>query len=79
MARQLTITFDDDVAEMLEEVARSKGTTIDMAANEATRRGIVTELSPFRIEGRLLEAREGVSFECIGRLTAESDDEMWRR
>jgi len=40
MARQVTITLDDDVAAELEKEARESGASLDQAAVDAMRRGL---------------------------------------
>jgi hypothetical protein len=40
MARQVTITLDDDVAAKLENEARESGASLDQAAVDAVRRGL---------------------------------------
>lgn len=83
MARQVTITLDDETAAQLEEKARKTGTPTDEAVVEAVRQWThATEVpgpEPFRVNARMLQAREGVSFECIARLLAEQDDELFRK
>lgn len=52
MARQLTITLDDDVAERLDAEARSKGAPIDQVVNEHLRRqneAAAEPRRPFRV------------------------------
>jgi hypothetical protein len=78
MARQMTITLDDDVAEKLEREARRKGEPIAVVANEKLR--AVAEdapkaRTPFRVYARDLEARPGFDFECAWKLLGDEDAE----
>ena len=82
MSQQVTITLDDDVAERLKAKAHEIGTPTADAAAEAVRTWLASDTpvdKPFHVEARLLEAREGVSFECVWRLLAEDDVERFRQ
>jgi hypothetical protein len=50
MARQLTVTLDDDVAATLDEETRRTGTSVDETVNAAVRRGLRPANVPFQIE-----------------------------
>ena len=75
MGRQITVTLDEHVARLLEEETRRSGISVDETVSEAVRE----KLEPFRIDARPLRAKEGVSFECIGRLLGESEEQSWRK
>ena len=75
MARQVTITLDDDVAEKLEQERRS-GTAVDEAVKEAVRKvlePVPVEARPFIVHARDLGARPDVNFDCAWKLLDELD------
>jgi predicted transcriptional regulator len=74
MARQMTITLDDDVAARLDETARRMGTSADEVVLEAVRQVTIENLprKPFKAYARDLVARPGIDFDCAARLL---DDE----
>jgi Ribbon-helix-helix protein, copG family len=71
MARQVTITLDDDLAAQLEEEARQSGASFDQAATEAVRRSL-TPKKKFVVRtfdmGKPL-----IDLECTGRALEEQD------
>lgn len=83
MARQVTITLDDETAEQVDAKARKTGTPIEEAVLDALRQWAHTSEDPtpvpFRVNARLLHAREGVSFECVSRLLGEQDEELLQK
>lgn len=82
MARRVTITLDEETATLLDEKARQVGREPNDAVVAAIRQWTGVDqpsATPFRIEARLLEAKEGVDFECIGRALGELDDDRFIR
>lgn len=79
MARQLTITLDDEMAEKLEEQSRRTGVTVEDAVKEAVRGRLDAqapkERKPFKVIGaRDLGALPGVNFDCPWKLIDELDE-----
>jgi hypothetical protein len=76
MARQVTITLADDVAEKLEQERRS-GTAVDEAVKEAVRKVLepapAKTSRPFVVHARDLGARPDVNFDCAWKLLDELD------
>jgi predicted transcriptional regulator len=72
MARQVTITLDDDVAEKLDREARLIGAPISEVVTQKLRQA-TAERKPFKVYARDLQARPGVDFECAARLLSEDD------
>lgn len=73
MSKRTTVTFDDDVAEKLEDEARRRGVSFRELLNDAVRRGLNPPrrppgVKPFKIRGPFARAREGVSFDNIEEL-----------
>jgi hypothetical protein len=67
MARQLTITLDEDVAEKLDAEARRKGVTIDQVVKDRLRAHDAETAQPrrpFRVRAKDLGAVPGVNFDC---------------
>ena len=83
MARQVTITLDDETAAQVDAKVRKTGTPTDEALLDVVRQWAHASEDPadepFRVNARLLQAREGVSFECIGRLMGEQDEELLQK
>jgi hypothetical protein len=75
MARQLTITLDDDVAEKLDAEARSKGAPIDQVVNDRLR-GHDAEAAQPRRPFRVRAFRMGeplIDLECTASALEELD------
>jgi hypothetical protein len=76
MARQLTITLDDDVAEKLDAEARRKGAPLSQVVNEHLRQHD-SETSqprrPFRVRAKDLGAVPGVNFDCAWSLLDDGE------
>ena len=83
MARQVTITLDDETAAQVDAKARKTGTRTDEAVLNAVRQWVQASedpgQEPFKVNARLLQAREGVSFECVSRLLGEQDEELLQK
>jgi hypothetical protein len=71
MARQVTITLDDDVAALIEDEARRTGTPLEQAVAGAVRRG-VEAATPFRIRAFSM-GEPLIDLECTGRALEELD------
>ncbi|MFL6246109.1 MAG: ribbon-helix-helix protein, CopG family [Thermoanaerobaculia bacterium] len=74
MARQVTITLDDDVAEKLDREARRIGAPITEVVTRKLRDATAEppiRREPFKVYARDLQARPGVDFECVSRLLDE--------
>lgn len=78
MARQLTITLDDETAERLEAEAQRTGASFDEIANGAMRRGLGTdsrrtfEVRPFNL------GKPTVSLDCVAE-ALEAEDAAEKR
>jgi hypothetical protein len=70
MARQVTITLDDDVAALIEEEARRNGTPLEQAVAGAVRRAMIP--SPFRVRTFSM-GKPLIDIECTGRALEELD------
>jgi hypothetical protein len=70
MARQVTITLDDDVAALMEDEARRTGTPLEQAVAGAVRRAVVP--APFRIRAFNL-GKPLIDLECTGHALEEQD------
>jgi hypothetical protein len=71
MARQVTITLDDDVAEKLEKEARQTGTSLDQAATDAMRRALT---QPKKFVVRTFDmGKPLIDLECTSRALDELD------
>lgn len=73
MPKRTTVTFDDDVVEKLEDVARQSGKPFRAVLNETIRRGLAPPrrppgLKPFKVRAQNLGARPDIDFDCISRL-----------
>jgi len=73
MPKRTTITLDDDVAAKLDEEARRRGAPFRETVNTVLRRGLNPPRRPagserFKVEGRLLRARPGITFDNIEEL-----------
>jgi hypothetical protein len=83
MARQVTITLDDETAAQLDAKARETSTPTDEVVLDAVRQWVQASEAPrpqpFKVNARLLHAREGVSFECVARLLGEQDEELFQK
>lgn len=71
MARQVTITLDDDLAAQLEEEARRTGTPLEQAVAGAVRRAVVAP-TPFRVRTFSM-GKPLIDLECTGRALEELD------
>jgi hypothetical protein len=71
MARQVTITLDDDLAAQLEEEARRTGTPLEQAVAGAVRRAVVAP-APFRVRTFNM-GKPLIDLECTGRALEELD------
>lgn len=81
MARQVTITLDDDVAEKLEREARRIGTTADEIANLALRRNLrdsQVQPAPFIVRPRHMGSLTGLDVDCTERLLNEIEGPNWK-
>jgi Ribbon-helix-helix protein, copG family len=78
MARQLTITLDDETAKKLEEQSHRAGVTVEDAVKEAVQGrvdGTTTKSGrPFKVWAKDLGARPGVNFDCPWKLLDELDE-----
>ncbi len=77
-----TVTLDPDVAAMLKETARQRGTSFKEVLNTSVRRGLETEMSaprPYRLPTRRLGARPGIDLDRALGLAAELEDAEIRR
>lgn len=77
-----TVTLDPDVAAMLKETARQRGTSFKEVLNTSVRRGLGAETSapqPYRLPTRRLGARPGVDLDRALGLAAELEDAEIRR
>jgi len=71
MARQVTITLDDDVAAELEKEARHTGASLDQAAIDAMRRGLAP---PKKFVVRTFNmGKPLIDLECTGEALDELD------
>lgn len=73
MARQITLTLDDDVMDRIERAAERSHKPLDEVANEMLRKApeavepqIVPQ--PFVVRARDMGARPGVDFTCVWKL-----------
>jgi hypothetical protein len=76
MARQLTITLDDEMMARLEEEARRTGApVVELVANKLRQRTVEpsTTRGPFQVYARDLGARSGVDFDCVSKLLHDED------
>lgn len=76
MARQVTITLDDDVAEKFGEKARRNGASLGDVVNETLRRveaETAKSQKPFEVYARDLGAKPGVNFDCAWKLLDDLD------
>jgi hypothetical protein len=71
MARQVTITLDDDVAALIEDEARRNGTPLEQAVAGAVRRAVVAP-TPFRIRTFNM-GKPLIDLECTARALDEQD------
>lgn len=71
MARQVTITLDDDVAALIEDEARRTGTPLEQAVAGAVRRAVVA-VTPFRVRAFNM-GKPLIDLECTGRALEELD------
>ena len=69
MARQVTITLDDELEAQLEAEARRTGTPLEQTVAGAVRRGVAT---PFRIRAFNM-GKPLIDLECTGRALEEQD------
>jgi hypothetical protein len=77
-----TVTLDPDVAAMLKETARQRGTSFKEVLNTSVRRGLGSETSvpqPYRLPTRRLGARPGIDLDRALGLAAELEDAEIRR
>jgi hypothetical protein len=67
--RRTTLTLEDDVAERLLEESRRTGKTFKDVVNEAIRAGLdrraSSDLPPFKVKARAMNARPGFDFDDI--------------
>jgi len=71
MARQVTITLDDEIAAQLEEEARQSGASLDQAATEAMRRSFAPRK---KFVVRTFDmGKPLIDLECTGRALEEQD------
>ena len=68
MAREMTITLDDDVAAKLENEASKIGAAPQRVANDVLRRALN---EPFEILGPFVRSRPGYSFDKVEQLLDE--------
>jgi hypothetical protein len=81
MARQVTITLDDDVAEKLDREARRIGATPDEIANLALRRNLrdsEVKAAPFTVRPRHMGSWTGLNLDCTERLLNEVEGPNWK-
>ena len=71
MARQVTITLDDELEAQLEEEARRTGTPLEQAVAGAVRRAVVAP-TPFRLRTFNM-GKPLIDLECTGRALEELD------
>jgi hypothetical protein len=78
MARQLTITLDEETAERLETEARRREQALDELASQFLRNE-VERLDAFELRGPFARSRPGVgSFDCIARVLDELEGPEWK-
>lgn len=78
MARQLTITLDDETAERLEAEARRREQALDEFASQFLRNG-AERLEGFELRGPFATSRPGAgSFDCIARVLDEVEGPEWK-
>lgn len=81
MARQTTITLDDDVAEKLEREALRTGTTNEEIANATLRKSLrpsEVKAAPFTIHPRHMGKLTGLNLDCMERLLNEIEGPNWK-
>jgi hypothetical protein len=74
MARQVTITLEDDVAVRMDEKARRTGASIADVVNQTLRHIEPEPAKPekrFEVYARDLRAKPGVNFDCAWKLLDE--------
>lgn len=78
MARQFTITLDDDVAERLDEEAARQDKPSAEILSEAVRLAL-GRIEAFEINGPFASSKPGAgSFDCIGRVLDELEGPEWK-
>ncbi|MDQ3281294.1 MAG: ribbon-helix-helix protein, CopG family [Acidobacteriota bacterium] len=73
MARRVTITLDDELAEKLEAEAGRRGTSLDQAVNEAVRKMVETAPRQFVVEARDM-GKPLIDLDCTGRALGYLDE-----
>ncbi len=77
-----TLTLDPDVAAKLKQQMRRNGKSFKETINEALRLGLEHErllrrtTKPFVVRARPLGLKPGYSYDCIGRLLEQLDEEQ---
>lgn len=73
-----TVTFDDDVARLINDAQHRERKTFKQIVNEAVRRGLTMaapDVSPYQVRVHHSAVRPGVEVTALNRLADELDDD----